>query len=52
MENKDYEFITQEMYYALKDCENYEMIRIPRKVVKTKEGKKVELYYFKVLVLI
>jgi hypothetical protein len=29
------------MYYALLDCSDYEMIRVPRMVVKTKEGKKV-----------
>ena len=49
MEGKDYEFITKEMHYCLKDCSNYEMIRIPRNVVETSEGKKVELYYFRVL---
>lgn len=40
-EGKDYEFIGKEMAYSLSECEDYETTRVARKVVKTKEGKKV-----------
>lgn len=40
-EGKDYEFIGKEMFFWLQQCQEYNMIKVPRKVVKTKEGKKV-----------
>jgi hypothetical protein len=36
------------MAYCLKEIDDYEVIKVPRRVVTTKEGKKVELYPFNV----
>ncbi len=35
-EGKDYEFIGKEMAYSLAECEDYEIIKVARRVIKTK----------------
>lgn len=35
-EGKDYEFIGKEMAYILTECEDYQVIKVPRKVITTK----------------
>jgi hypothetical protein len=35
-EGKDYEFIGKEMFFCFQECDEYNVIKVPRKVVKTR----------------